>query len=227
MTKSFNELESTNHSYSENQEQFGRTGYDFLSSKTPIIIISIIILPIAIYLLWDIIVTIPLYAISAIVLSFFWYNPISNWLSNSATFVEVWDKETNTFTTWRLGKDALADFNRIGVNNTVFSLAGSQRIFASYLDPEEGILETSWVHDLDPWAYHRDMRTLEKLTQRVAEVLDDIIESKSLSQIEGRKHAMEVMQKHYQQLDNLFFGNTEVTNNDIPSTETHTGDIIE
>ena len=55
----------------------------------------------------------------------------------------------------------------------------------------------------------------------------NIIESKSLSQIEGRKHAMEVMQKHYQQLDNLFFGNTEVTNNDIPSTETHTGDIIE
>ena len=227
MTSSFNDLNSTENLDSQTQPQYGRTGYDFLSSKTPIIIISIIMLPIAIYLLWDIIITIPLYALSAIVLSFFWYSPISNWLSRQGTFVEVWDKETNTFTTWRIGKDALADFNRLGVNNTVYSLAGSSRIFASYLDPEQGILETSWVHDLDPWSYHRDLRTLSKLTERVAEVLDDVINANALSQIEGRKHAMKVMQQHYQHLDNLFFGSTEVNDNDLPATEAHTGDTID
>lgn len=227
MTKSFNDFTEENDYDNNPNQQFGRTGYDFLSSKTPIIIVSIIIIPITVWLLWDVIITIPLYAISAFILSFFWYNPISNWLSSSTTFIEVWDKETNTFTTWRVGKHALANFNRHGVNNTVFSLAGSSRIFASYLDPEEGILETSWIHDLDPWAYHRDMRTLAKLTQRVTEVLDDIIHADSISQIEGRKHAMEVMQNHYKHLDNLFFGQTEVINNDIPSTDTHTGDTIE
>ena len=216
----------TEYETSNDSETYGRTFFDFLSSKTPLILVSILAIPLTIYLLWDTIVTIPLYAISAFFLSFFWYTPITRWLSSQATFVEVWDKNTNTYTTWRVGKDALASFERIGVNNTVYSLAGSPRIFASYLDPEEGLLETSWVHDLDPWTYHKDMRTLVKLTERVAEVLDDVIDSRALSQIQGRKHAMEVMQRHYQQLDDLFFGSPEVKTN-VEPTESREGDIRE
>lgn len=204
-------------------DEFGRTKYDILVMKPVWIVLALILLAITIYLLWDTIITIPIYAFSAIILSFFWYAPIHQWLSSNGSFVEVWDKKTNTFTTWRIGKDALADFDRIGVTNTVYSIAGSPRIFASYLDPEEGVLETSWVHDLDPWSYHRDLRTLSRLTERVAEVMDDVINSNALSQIEGRRHAMNVMQKHYSQLDDLFFGSPEV-NSHVEPTETRQGD---
>jgi hypothetical protein len=210
--------------FKQEQPTYGRTGYDFLSSTSFKIFFLSCIAGFFIWLSWDLISSIPLYTLSAILLSGFWYNPIASWLSRSSTYIEVWDNKTNTLTTWRVGKEAMASFERIGIANHVNSLTGNIRIFASYFDPDNGVLETSWVHDCDPWSYHRDRRTLVKLTKRVTEVLDDISDANAMAQIEGRRHAMTSMQKHYADLDNLFFGDTEVTTDDIQTPESHTTD---
>lgn len=198
----------------ENQEfnPHGRTVWDILagSAQSKILFWAIIILIISLilYFTWDIVTIIPIYAISSMFLSLLWYNPISNWLSRGSTFIEVWCQETNTLTTYRAGKDAFSQLERSGITNTISSLAGSNRIFANSIDLENNQINTSYVHGLDPWSYHKDRKTLDKLSQKLTEVLDDIIEQESTSQIEGRYHAMKSLQNHYQHLDSIFFGNT-------------------
>lgn len=197
------------------RDTFGRTGWDAASSIVQskiawIFLFSLLFLAF-IWLFWDTITLIPLYAVSSVVLSLFWYQPISNWLSQGSTFIEVWDDDTNTLTTYMVGKDALLDLKRTGITNTIQSLAGNNRIFASSFNIEEKTLETSWVHTCDPWTYHRDRRTLSALTNRMNEVLHDITQGEMLAQIEGRIHARQTMTQHYQDLDSIFFGNNQPT----------------
>jgi len=207
-------------------QEFGRTGWDAASSVIQskmlwIFAFSCIFL-ITIYFFWEQITLIPIYAISSVFLSLFWYSPITNWLSQRSTYIEVWDDQTNTLTTYMVGKDALLDLQRTGITNTISSLAGNRRIFASSLNIEEKTLETSWVHDCDPWNYHRDRRTLSQLTSRMNEILHDITQGEMLAQIEGRIKARETMSQHYKDLDSIFFGQPENDpgdNNDIQNPE--------
>lgn len=196
--------------FSENP-QHGRTVWDAIAGtmQSKLLFYSIIFLigAIALYFLWDIVTIIPLYAISSVVLAFFWYNPISNWLSRQSTFIEVWCPDTNTLTTYRVGKDALANLDRTGITNQLSSLTGNNRIFASSIDLQSQTLETTWVHSLDPWTYHVERRTLNNLASRLSNVLDEIVDAESLAQVKGREHAMQSMNRHYQQLDSIFFGN--------------------
>lgn len=197
------------------ENQHGRTMWDILAGtiQSKILFYSLIILIISLilYFTWDFFSIIPIYAISSMFLSLLWYNPITNWLSRGSTFIEVWDSETNTLTTYRAGKDAFAQLERIGITNQISSLAGSNRLFASKIDLENSIIETTFVHSLDPWTYHRERKTLNRLSDRLSSVLDEIIENESISQIQGRYHAMESMRKHYQDLDSIFFGEINTT----------------
>lgn len=205
----------------------GRTIWDILAGtvQSKIIFYSIIglIFALILYFLWDIITIIPLYAISAMALSLLWYNPISSWLSLNSTFIEVWCPDTNTLTTYRAGKNAFAELERQGIQNIVTSLAGSKRIFANKIDLENSQIETSWVHQCDPWSYHIDRTTLYNMSNRLSNVLNDIVEAESMAQIKGREHAMNSMRNHYQTLDKIFFGETEPevtsTNDDTETPE--------
>lgn len=197
------------------EQKHGRTMWDILAGtiQSKILFYSLIILIISLilYFAWDFFSIIPIYAISSMFLSLLWYNPITNWLSRGSTFIEVWDNETNTLTTYRAGKDAFAQLERIGITNQISSLAGSNRLFASKIDLENSIIETTFVHSLDPWTYHRERKTLNRLSDKLSSVLDEIIENESTSQIQGRYHAMESMRKHYQDLDSIFFGEIETS----------------
>lgn len=192
------------------ESKHGRTMWDALAgtaqSKVILYTIITIILSILIYFMWDIVSLVPLYAISSFALSLFWYNPISQWLSRGSTFIEVWDNDTNTLTTFRAGKDAFSELQRKGITNQISSLAGNNRIFANSIDLENHLIETTFVHQLDPWTYHRERKTLNRLSDKLSSVLDEIIENESTSQIQGRFHAMESMRQHYSELDKIFFG---------------------
>lgn len=195
----------------ETNTPHGRTIWDALTatiqSKTLTIFLFSIVAIVSIWLLSDYISLIPIYAVSSVALSLFWYNPISQWLSRQSNFIEVWDSETNTLTTYRVGKDAFAALERTGLTNTVQSLTGNNRIFASAFDPINGTLETAWVHSCDPWTYHRERQTLTHLTTRLNDALQDITVGEAMAQVEGRIHARKYMQRHYSDLDNIFFGN--------------------
>lgn len=197
------------------EQKHGRTLWDILAgtvqSKILFYSLIILIISIIIYFTWDIFSIIPIYAISSMFLSLLWYNPITNWLSRGSTFIEVWDSETNTLTTYRAGKDAFSQLERKGITNQISSLAGSNRLFASKIDFENSLIETTFVHQLDPWTYHRDRKTLNRLSDKLSSVLDEIILNESTSQIEGRFHAMESMRNHYKDLDRIFFGEIEPT----------------
>ncbi len=205
------------------EQKHGRTMWDILAGtiQSKILFYSLILLIISliIYFTWDIFSIIPIYAISSMFLSLLWYNPITNWLSRGSTFIEVWDSETNTLTTYRAGKDAFSQLERIGITNQISSLAGSNRLFANKIDIENSLIETTFVHSLDPWTYHRERKTLNRLSDKLSSVLDEIIENESISQIQGRYHAMNSMRKHYEDLDSIFFGeiNTKSPTDEIPS----------
>ena len=206
----------------ETQNPHGRTVWDALAGtfQSKLLFYSFIalIFSVIIYFTWDLISIIPLYAISSIVLSLFWYSPISTWLSRQSTFIEVWNPKTNTLSTYRAGRDAFSKLQRDGITNQVSSLTGNNRIFASSLDLDNNTLETSWVHSLDPWTYHVERRTLSSLAERLSNVLDDIIDADSLAQVKGREHAMNSMNKHYQDLDSIFFGDTTGGEQNEPQT---------
>lgn len=205
-------------------QQHGRTGWDaasgIIQSKLTWIFAFSILFLLTIYLFWDTITLIPIYAVSSVLLSLFWYSPITNWLSQRSTFIEVWDDETNTLTTYMVGKDALLSLQRTGLNNTIQSLTGNTRIFAKSFNPDEKTLDTSWVHDCTPWDYHRDRRTLSFLTIRMNEVLQDITHGEMLAQIEGRIHARRTMNQHYQDLDSIFFGQPTTGEQNDPPIQT-------
>ena len=209
----------------------GRTTWDALTaviqSKVLTIFLIAIVLIVAIWLLSDYISLIPIYAISSVLLSLFWYNPISQWLSRQSSYIEVWDSKTNTLTTYRVGKDAFASLNRSGLTNTVQSITGNNRIFASNFDPQERTLETAWVHSCDPWTYHRERSTLTHLTTRLNDALEDITVGEAMAQVEGRIHARKFMQSHYNDLDNIFFGNVETSPQQTPNTDQPQGDVNE
>ena len=202
-------------SFQESHNPHGRTVWDALAgtfqSKLLFYTFIGLLFSLIVYFLWDLISIVPLYALSSVVLSLFWYNPISSWLSRQSTFIEVWNPDNNTLTTYRAGRDAFSNLQRDGITNQVSSLTGNNRIFASSLDLESQTLETSWVHSLDPWTYHVERRTLSSLASRLSNVLDDIIDAESLAQVKGREHAMESMNKHYQDLDSIFFGDSSPT----------------
>ena len=212
----------------ETSTPHGRTIWDALTatiqSKTLTIFLFSIVDIVTIWLLSDYISLVPIYAVSSVVLSLFWYNPISNWLSRQSNFIEVWDSHTNTLTTYRVGKDAFAALERTGLTNTVQSLTGNNRIFASAFDPVNRTLETAWVHSCDPWTYHRERQTLTHLTDRLNEALEDITVGEAMAQVQGRIHARKYMQSHYSDLDNIFFGNVEPSNEPILNTEDETNE---
>lgn len=199
----------------QNNPEHGRTVWDMLAgtiqSKILFYSLILLILSIILYFSWDIITIIPLYVISSILASLLWYTPITRWLSESSTFIEVWCPDTNTLTTYRAGKNVYSQLEREGITNVISSLAGSKRIFANRLDIENSQIETAWVHKYDPWSYHIDRTTLFNISTRLSNVLNDIIDSESMAQIKGREHAMTSMRQHYQQLDKIFFGETEST----------------
>jgi hypothetical protein len=204
----------------------GRTVWDMLAGtfQSKLLFYSFIalIFSIILYFTWDLISIIPIYVISSVILSLFWYNPISSWLSRQSTFIEVWNPDTNTLTTYRAGRDAFSRLQREGITNQVSSLTGNNRIFASGIDLETNTIQTSWVHSLDPWTYHVERRTLASLADRLSNVLDDIIDAESLAQVKGREHAMESMNRHYKDLDSIFFGDT--SSNEVEQTIPSQGD---
>ena len=199
----------------------GRTGWDFFTQLIEGRIFWIfafsVLAGLALWFLWDEITSVPIYIISSIFLSWFWYAPITRWLSRSSKFIEVWEPDTGLLTTYRIGKSRFADLAREGLQNQVSSRIGSTRIFASDLNPEANLLINTWVHDCDPWSYHRDRNTLARLTKRVSEVFEDITDGEAIAQVEGRAHAMDAMRRHYADLDSLFFGDDE-----IPTAEVNT-----
>lgn len=196
------------------QPQYGMTmwdaGHGVLRSKMIFYTIWAVIGSVLLWLFWDTITSIPVYVISSVLLSMFWYSPISQWLSRQSSYVEVWCPLTNTLTTYRIGRNKMRDLRREGVMNQITSLTGNSRIFASHLDLEQNYLETTWVHGCEPWVYHTERRTLVKLTDRVNSVLDDIVNQDAMAQVLGRTHAMESMRRHYSDLDRIFHGETEV-----------------
>jgi hypothetical protein len=216
-------MENTPINQEFHESKHGRTMWDALAgtaqSKIIFYTIILLILSLIIYFTWDMISIIPIYAISSMALSLLWYNPISNWLSRGSTFIEVWDSDSNTLTTYRAGKDAFSDLQRKGITNQISSLAGSNRIFANHIDLENHLIETTFVHELDPWTYHRERKTLNRLSEKLSSVLDEIIENESTSQIQGRFHAMESMRQHYTELDKIFFGEINPSHNteNLPS----------
>jgi len=134
------------------------------------------------------------------------------WLSRDGIYVDVWDTDTMTLTTFRFGKKAYLEFSKTGLVNQISSLAGSRRIFASSIDFNTSEIINSWVHECDPWTYHRDFRTLAKLSERVSEVYDDIIDGEAMSEVKARKLTLSNMKRHYAELDSLFYGNMDSDN---------------
>ncbi len=204
----------------------GRTGWDALTatiqSKLVWGFLFSLLALLILWLFWDSITSMPIYVISSILLSTLWYSPITRWLSRSSTYIEVWEPSTNTLTTYRVGRQLFSEISREGLQNTVSSKSGSNRIFASQFDPELLTLTNSWVHECDPWTYHTDIRTLTNLTDRVTTVFSDIVDAEALAQVQGRAYAMEAMRRHYNDLDNLFFGESEVmTNGNNQHSEAH------
>jgi len=188
----------------------GRTGWDIAAgvstSKMIWIILFAIVISIVTWLAWDTMTAMPFYVVSSIVVSGFWYPHFTRWLSRQSVFVEVWEPDTQMLTTWRVGRKALSQLKRDGVQNMVQSRCGSNRIFASHFDPENMVLENTWVHDCDPWTLHVDRGTIRRLTARVSEVYDTIADGESMANVEGRRKAMVQMRKHYSELDRLFEG---------------------
>jgi len=197
----------------------GRTGWDFLNttiqSKMLWIAIFTIIGSIFLYLFAEIILSLPIYAVSSVLLSVLWYNPICSWLSRYSTYIEVWEPESGLLTTYRVGRQKFAEIKREGLQNQVTSRYGNSRIFASDFNEEDMVLQNTWVHQCDPWTYHRERRTLNKLTKRVSEVFTEIVDGEAIAQVEGRVKAMEAMRRHYKDLDSLFFG----TDNEVGQME--------
>jgi hypothetical protein len=193
----------------------GRTGWDFatatIRSKILWIFLFTMLAAIVFFFFWDILTALPFYAISSVALSLLWYRPIATWLSRSNTYVEVWEPETALLTTYCVGRQRFAELKREGLQNQVSSRYGSSRVFATEFNEESMMLKNTWVHELDPWTYHVERRTLSRLTERVNEVFTDIIDGEALAQVEGRVKAMQAMRRHYSDLDNLFFG----TNNPV------------
>ena len=132
-------------SFQESHNPHGRTVWDALAgtfqSKLLFYTFIGLLFSLIVYFLWDLISIVPLYALSSVVLSLFWYNPISSWLSRQSTFIEVWNPDNNTLTTYRAGRDAFSNLQRDGITNQVSSLTGNNRIFASSLDLESQTLE--------------------------------------------------------------------------------------
>ena len=94
------------------EDNHGRTGWDLaanaLQSKMLWVFLFSCLTAFLVWLFWAQLSIVPLYAISSVFLSLFWYNPISRWLSRQSTFIEVWDMESNTLTTYRVGRDVSA-----------------------------------------------------------------------------------------------------------------------
>ena len=205
--------------YQNASDAVGRTGWDFatatIRSKLLWIFLFSILAAIFFYFFWDILTALPFYAVSSVALSLLWYKPIATWLSRSNTYVEVWEPETALLTTYCVGRQKFAELKRQGLQNQVSSRYGSTRVFATDFDTETLTLNNTWVHELDPWTYHVERRTLNRLTQKVNEVFTEIIDGEALAQVEGRVKAMEAMRRHYSDLDNLFFG----TNNAVGEHE--------
>jgi hypothetical protein len=158
------------------------------------------------YYFKDDVLRIPIYIPLSIAASFLWYRPMVNWFSESATYIDLYDDDTNTWTTFRIGKQALFDLDRQGMNNTYHSLFGNERIFASDFDPSTGFLETMWIHNADMWKYHTDRKTISHLTKMLNSSLEQAFDAEATAQAEGRKMAAEAMRQHYKQLDSIFFG---------------------
>jgi hypothetical protein len=162
------------------------------------------------YFFRDDVLKIPLYIPLSVAASFLWYRPMVNWFSESATYIDLYDDDTNTWTTFRIGKQALFDLDRQGMNNTYHSLFGNERIFASDFDPSSGLLETMWIHNADMWKYHTDRKTIAHLTKMLNASLEQAFDSEATAQAEGRKMAAEAMRRHYKQLDSIFFGDVSI-----------------
>ena len=192
----------------------GRTGWDALTvtiqSKMMWAFLFGILGLLILWVFWDSLTALPLYVLSSVGLSLLWYGPICRWLSRSSVFIEVWEPDTQQLTTYRVGRQKFSELSRQGLQNQVSSRCGNTRIFASQFDTDSATLNNCWVHEHDPWTYHTDIRTLTKLTQRVDEVFANIVDGEALAQVKGRAYAREAMQRHYADLDNLFFGESEV-----------------
>ena len=203
----------------------GRTGWDaaagVVQSRMVWVFLWTLLAAAIVWALWDAITALPVYALSSVALSVLWYGPISSWLSRQSMFVEVWCPDTNTLTTYRVGRQLYGNLARKGLNNQVASKSGNNRIFASRFDPIDNVLETTWVHDHDPWTYHRERQTITRLTGVVNDVLEDINVGEAMAQVEGRRHAMASMRKHYADLDALFFGQVQPAPSDIQPKEAH------
>ena len=198
------------HNNDDIQKDIGRTTPDlihsFATSKLFIVGLIAIIIILLIYFTWDILTLIPLYVFSSIILSWAWYNPICRWLAHDSIFIDVVDPRDNLITTWRLGKQVFSEIGLDGMTNVQYSLSGNMRIIASDFDYENLRLINSWIHDHSPFDFFRDKGTLVRFSSLLNEVFDDIIDGKAVAQIEGRKHAMQTMNRHYQDLDSVFFG---------------------
>ena len=191
-------------------EDVGRTGWDFLTatlqSKILLFFVLAVFASLIIYFFWESITALPIYVISSIFLSLLWYNPICNWLSRHSVFIEVFEPDNGLLTTYRVGRQKFHEIQKLGIQNSVPSRCGNVRYFASDFSEDDLILNNTWVHECDPWSYHKDRRTLSKLTERVSEVFNDIVDGEAIAQVEGRVKAMEAMRRHYVDLDKLFFG---------------------
>lgn len=196
----------------------GRTGWDFataaLSSRLLQVSFIVIILLIIIWIFKREIALLPIYIPLSMIFSIMYYSSYRKAASRKGVYVEVWDKESNIWTTYRLGRKRYAELSRDGIMNQVFSLYGNSRVFAYELDLENDYLKHTWVHGADIWRYHMERRTLFKLEQNVLDVLDDINVSEAAAEIEGRKQSRKTMRAHYKDMDDLFMGSIE--NLDIP-----------
>lgn len=194
----------------ERPPDIGRTGWDFLTatlqSKILFFFIISIIISLILFFFWDSITSLPLYVISSILLSALWYNPICNWLSRHSVYIEVFEPDNGLLTTYRIGRQRFHQIQKEGIQNAIPSRCGNTRYFASDFSEDDDYLNNTWVHECDPWSYHKERRTLSKLTLRVSEVFNDIVDGEAIAQVEGRVKAMEAMRRHYTDLDKLFFG---------------------
>ena len=191
----------------------GRTGWDFatslLGSKIFYATIIVVFLLILIWIFKGELALLPIYIPFAMMFSFLYYSSYRKAASRKGVYVEVWDKESNIWTTYRLGRKRYAELSRDGIMNQVFSLYGNQRVFAYELDLENNHLAHTWVHGADVWRYHMERRTLFKLEKTVLDVLDDINVSEAAAEIEGRKQSRKTMRAHYKDMDDLFMGSIE------------------
>ena len=220
----------------DSNSDIGRTTSDliyyFTTSKVFLIGLICLIISVAVFLTWDVLTLIPIYVFTSILLSWAWYSPIYKWLSHDSIFIDVIDERDNIITTWRVGKVIYSQMGLEGLTNVHYSLTGNMRILATDFNPELLQIKNSWVHEHSPFNFFRDKGTLVRFSQLLNEVYDDIIDGKAVAQIEGRKHAMQTMNKHYQDLDSVFFGsltkdneggdtNGRETTDDMVSTDSH------